>query len=361
MTFRTLRTAYEATHSFLKGKRHSILQCLLTTIIGAGALLPLGSVQADTPGCMNAQVLGPKLITDICWSCMFPLKVAGIPLSGGSGGAPSDAADQPVCACDDNLGLPRPGIPMSLWEPARLIEFQRVPGCSSVLNGIRFPFDRTAQGTHGTGTDRPGQLNFMHYHYYAFPLLTILDLFFPSMCNADGYMDLDVMYMSELDPTWANSELAFFTNPEAAAVANPAAYAACAADAVASTSGNPIDSMFWCAGSWGGIYPLSGAIPAERGVLEASSLATAKVLAGLHRRGLAWRTMGDDAMCRGVIDPTLPKSQYKFTLLHPIPETNSSHVMGESTLTWGASRLIPGVASDPIYTIWRWNDCCNTM
>ncbi len=38
-----------------------------------------------------------------------------------------------------------------MWEPARLVEFQRVPGCSSVLNGVRFPFDRTNQGHHGMG------------------------------------------------------------------------------------------------------------------------------------------------------------------------------------------------------------------
>lgn len=49
----------------------------------------------------------------------------------------------------------------------------------------------------------------MHYHYYAFPLLIMLDLFIKQTCNADGYMDLDIMYMSELDPTWNNDELAF--------------------------------------------------------------------------------------------------------------------------------------------------------
>lgn len=335
---------------------------VFTGILLAGALMVTTlNAQASTPGCSNAEVLGPKLITDICWSCLFPLKVAGFSLSGGDGGAPSDAANSPACACDDNLGLPRPGIPMSLWEPARLVEFQRVPGCSSVLNGVRFPFDRTFQGTHGAGTDMKGQEQFMHYHYYAFPLLMIMDLFFPAMCNPDGYMDLDVMYMSELDPTWANDELAFFTNPEAAAVSNPIAQAACVADAVASSAGRPLKNMFWCAGAWGGIYPLSGSVPADYGVLNGSSLMTAKLLAALHRRGLAWRTMGEDAMCRGKISPTLPKTQYKFTMLHPNPETDSSHVMGESILSWGMSRIIPGIAEDPIYTIWRWNDCCNTL
>ncbi len=65
----------------------------------------------------------------------------------------------------------------------------------------------------------------MHYHYYAFPLLVMLDLFIKQTCNADGYMDLDIMYMSELDPTRTMMS-SLFTNPEAAAVANPIAAAA---------------------------------------------------------------------------------------------------------------------------------------
>ncbi|MEW8419680.1 MAG: TraU family protein [Candidatus Thiodiazotropha endolucinida] len=27
---------------------------------------------------------------------------------------------------------------------------------------------------------------------------------------------------------------------------------------------------------------------------------------------------------------------------------------------WGAGKTIPGIGKDIIYTIWRWNDCCNT-
>src|SRR5260364_63091 len=82
------------------------------------------------------------------------------------------------------------------------------------------------------------------------------------------------------------------------------------------------------------------------------------VLAALHRRGLSWRTMGADALCKGVIDPLLPKTQYQFTLLHPVPETHSAHVIGELALNWGIAKIIPAVGQDPIYTIWRWNDCC---
>ncbi|EPG4157683.1 TraU family protein, partial [Klebsiella pneumoniae] len=118
--------------------------------MAVSAVFWVGSVSAD-PGCQNAEVIGGKLITDICWSCIFPIKVAGVPISGGGGSFPSEAVSNPLCMCEDNLGVPRPGVTTSMWEPARLVEFQRVPGCSSVLNGVRFPFDRTNQGHHGMG------------------------------------------------------------------------------------------------------------------------------------------------------------------------------------------------------------------
>src|SRR5260363_193373 len=213
------------------------------------------------------------------------------------------------------------------------------------------------------GASRPGSLDggdgsFMHYHFYAFPLLAWLELFVRPNCNPDGYMDLDVLYFSELDTTWNHDELAFFTNPEAAAVANPIAAATCTADAASSLTGKPLKQLFWCAGSWGTLYPLSGHQNGGKGVIRDSSLLTARVLAALHRRGLSWRTMGADALCKGVIDPLLPKTQYQFTLLHPVPETYSAHVIGELALNWGIAKIIPAVGQDPIYTIWRWNDCC---
>ncbi|CAE6908558.1 hypothetical protein ACOMICROBIO_EPCKBFOG_01861 [Vibrio sp. B1FLJ16] len=158
--------------------------------------------------CPDAGLLSGKLLTDVCWSCIFPIRVAGLPL--GSGNVPSGASNKSFCLCEDNLGVPRPGIVTSMWEPARLIELVRTPGCSPSLGGIRLPLgDRRLQGGHGEGEYDTGDLAFYHYHYYAFPLLVMLDLFMDGNCNADGYMDFDLMYLSELDPTWLNDELAF--------------------------------------------------------------------------------------------------------------------------------------------------------
>ncbi|MCB5162654.1 TraU family protein [Marinomonas algarum] len=337
----------------------SLKVSLFALLCLGGSLVKAESADTEGSGCQNAEVIGPKMLTDICWSCIFPLRVAGVDVSG-SGRMPSGAVKSPLCLCEDNQGVSRPGVTTSMWEPARVVEFQRVPGCSSVLNGTRFPFDITNQGQHGEGEQDDSDASFTHYHYYSFPLLQMLDMFVKQSCNPDGFTDLDIMYLSELDPTWNNDQLAFFTSPEASAVANPVATLACTADAVSSALGRPIDRLFWCAGSWGNIYPLSGRQTGGKGTIRDTSLLSARVLGSLHRRGLAYGTVGDQAMCGGNLMPTLPKSQYKFTMLHPVPETESAHVIGESTLTWGFSRTIPAVGEDPIYVIWRWNDCCNT-
>lgn len=336
-----------------------MIKPIFKTISAIALAITALNVSSDT-GCVDSGIIGPALITDVCWECMFPIRVAGASMSGSSGSAPVGAVDNSLCVCYDGLGVPRPGITTSLWEPARLIEFQRIPGCSSVLNGTVLPFNKSNIGDHGNGEYDSGDGLFMHYHYYAFPLMIMLDMYVRGSCNPDGYQDLDLMYLSEVDPTWNSDELAFFTNPEAAAVANPIAQEACAVDAVSSNSGAPLDSMWWCAGSWGPVYPLSGNGAGYNGTIQDSSLKTVKVLAAIHRRGLGFTTMGEDAMCEANRSPFLPKAQYKFSMIYPMPETSRAHLIGESTLIWGNNRKVPTTGEDPIYIIWRWNDCCST-
>lgn len=317
--------------------------------------------------CEKADLLSSKLITDVCWDCIFPLVVARVKIGSSSGDVPAGATDKYMCACRDHSGMNTPGIATSFWEPARLIEFQTRPGCMSALNmdlgsSGSGNFSRVRTGTPGLNSGAAGDLAFYHYHYYAFPLLEMLNMFTGIRCGSDGYNDFDLMYMSELDPTWDDPDLAFFVNPEAALVANPVAESYCMADSISSTvKRKPLQELFWCAGSWGGIYPLSGYVHMPSSRIKTVSLLTARVLASLHRRGLAFRTMGSDAMCRAVVDPMPVKGQYRFNMIYPVPETHKSHVMGESVLGWGGARFIPGVAENPVFMIFRWHDCCNTL
>ena len=211
-------------------------------VILAAVALCVGSVRsakAKEVGCIDAKIISQKLITDVCWDCVFPIKVAGVAVSGSKhkNRVPDGAATQPFCMCWDNQGVPKPGVTTQFWQPNRLVEYQRVSGCSSVLNGVRFPFNRLNQGTQEKAEERPGEgelQTYRHYHFYAFPVMLMLDIFVPGHCNPGAFHDLDVMYLSEVDPTWKADELAFFANPEAALIATPLAATACVPDAVAS-------------------------------------------------------------------------------------------------------------------------------
>ena len=70
-------------------------------VIAMSAALWGGSVAAD-PGAK--MLISGKLITDVCWSCIFPIKIAGVPISGPGGSYPDDSAKNPLCLCNDNLG-----------------------------------------------------------------------------------------------------------------------------------------------------------------------------------------------------------------------------------------------------------------
>jgi len=310
--------------------------------------------------CPDAELLSGKLITDICWSCLFPVRIAGMPIGGGA--VPAGASGAVVCACTDGLGVPKPGFTIGLWEPARIIELVRNPTCAPALGGIRLPFgDVRLLGSGGQSEYDGSDVAFYNVHVYAFPLLVMLDLFFDDRCNPDGFSELDLLHFSELDPTWNNAELGFFAHPEAAWLTSPPAQAACLADGVSASAGVPLDEVFWCAGTWGLLYPFAGAQPTLGSRPRYTSLSATRTMAALHRRGLARQTMGDAALCKAPIEPFLPKSQYKLSMFYPLPEANGSHVIGESPFRWGVYRTYPGPGEDHLYLLWRWQDCCATF
>ncbi len=314
--------------------------------------------RAQTTGCDDAQLFSAALLTAICWDCVFPIRIAGASLGASAGSIPRKASNQSICLCRDALGAPHVGVTISMWEPARIVEVVRNPGCSPILGGVSLPSaGLMRRGGHGEAVYTQGDSAFHHYHVWAFPVLMMLDLFVVDRCVQDGYLDLDVMFLSELDPTWAFDELAYWTTPEVALTSNPLVQAACVGDAVAANADEPIDELFWCAGSWGGLYPLVGTTLAPDSLPETTSLLATRGLAAMHRRGMAWRTMGSDTLCRGRIDPFLPKSMYQMSMWHPVPESRGRHAIGESTFQWGEWRNIPG-KGDNVWLAWRWNDCC---
>ena len=326
-----------------------------------------GDTEAGGPGCEDAGVLSAGMASAICWDCLFPIIVSNGPMTADRIDRMPDRAasstSQNYCYCSDSPGVSGAGIITSFWEPARLMEIVRKSGCSSVLGGVRFPFNRLNQGTYGRlsqDTEGTGGLSFAHYHYYSFPVLSLLDAWIPAKCNPGGFMDLDVVYLSEIDPTWNNDEIAFFTHPEAALMTSPTAVSSCIEDAFSADEGKPVDDLYWCAGAWGTLFPVSGKVLSREGIMKTASLLSVRALYELHYRGIEWRSMGIDAMCGGTIDDYLPKSQYRFQVFHPVAETDDNHALGEPVRNWGEGRVIPAVGEDPVFLIWRWLDCCAT-
>lgn len=311
----------------------------------------------SNPTCPNANILGPGLITDVCWQCIFPIRIAGVPIGGS---LPRGAASPRPILC--NCGM-NPGIQMSMWQPARVIETVRTPYCSPALSGIRLSRSIRGQGNPdaavNASVDGKNMANYQ-YHMLSFPLLAILELFTHPQCGS-RFVDVDMLLLSELDPTHNDDELAMWTSPEATLFANPAAQAACAIDAAAATAGRPMHTMHWCAGSWGPIFPMTGNFPENFSPQQMAGLMSTRALAKSHRLGLSRQTMGNRAMCGAHIAPILDKRQYKMSVYYPLPEANNNHWIGENSFRWGEWRVIPGVGEDFVNIVWNWVDCCVTL
>ena len=190
------------------------------------ALLP--GPAAAGPTC-HGRFMNP--ITDICWSCLFPLTIGSASIL--SDGQPDIGnPSSPVCYCSNP---PRIGVSIGFWEPVRMVDVTRTPFCMVGLGGIALdPGLDVPRGAH-VGHDSQTRNSFYHAHWYANPILTWLEVLLDFPCLEKG--SLDLAYLTEVDPLWNDDELTLLLNPDAVLFATPVAIAACAADCVAATVG----------------------------------------------------------------------------------------------------------------------------
>lgn len=300
----------------------------------------------------------PNPVKDICWTCLFPIQIGAITMTTANQKNNGDPPPPMICTCPAPPPIfIRVGVGVSFWEPARIAEVVRTPMCSPTLNGTVLGTVNAPAGTN-TEPDGEGGQAFYHVHWFQYPVLSWIGMAFTSgACMVNEPFDL--AYMSEIDPLWDDDEVAFLSNPEAVLFANPVAQAACVADTVAaSATGFGIDSLFWCSGSQGSIYPLSGNHANHVGGVDSSLAIVHKNIFRQHRALMAMDTSTNAAMCGNMPQPMMRKRQYKQQMLFPIPQTRTGLGFGAQSSFWAAGREFPYKGEDFSYLIWRKRKCC---
>lgn len=366
---------------------------------------PATTVKSVDSTCPNAGLLGAGMIKYICWECVLPIILYGIPISAGNRSEiPQAAFSGFFCSCQiGTTGVYSEGVVSGLRTMAKVVEVVRNPHCSPLLGGLSLFGDTLLKSPNKKAKlNSGGDKQYYNANTWSFPLLYMIEALISKNCTAN-FSTINLVGLSTVIPTWSNDELALAIQPETAVFANIFAVTINTADGLALTAspqgyGNLQirDQMFGVIGLWGSsLPPYTGNVSHSSSAPQGSALIAARALALEFRVGKEKLTMGSASMCGGTIFPMLPKTQYKISQIFPMPQAENNPMpaalqnppgappacgaaplpacppadmprsrccnqIGESTLKWNEWRTLPGF-EDYIYLFFRWTDCCVTM
>lgn len=338
------------------------------------------------------------MFQDVCWSGMFPMRVMGATLIPGKTKVPDDATRKIVCTCNGDIKkgeIPKVGFTLGFWAPAKIMDVTRKPYCLPSLGGIQLPVAGVDFLNGGVNTGRNDRHEaFANWALYSFPIIYMLRMIDDGACPADGLTEFDLLYTSAALPNWNDvlGRYTTFINPEMLLFTGVTALFALPVDTVASTLGKPVNDLFWVAGGWGPMYPITGFFGSGNGDMRDpvgfTSLTAVRGLALLHRLGMMRETVGDRNICERQDQFIIRKDAYRWQALAPSPESNGwgagqtapgdqvssvnqvqqvtpptregtcTHATGSSTAAWGVWRDVPVTGEDHSYLIYQWTDCC---
>jgi len=302
-------------------------------------------------------------VTDVNWKTLFPLKIAGSTVGDpDKDNATPKTKSKPICTCSDPI--PRVGVPIGFFEAFRTADVTTRPYCMVSLGGFQMNLSKTARKGY-VHNKTSGKINekssFYHVHWIEYPALAWLN-FLTNMGCVSPSSELDIAYMTELDPLWDNEVLGVNLTPEAFLFAgNPLAEVACTADCIKSSVGCAINSLFWCSGCRGGVYPLTGFVGKSRGGVYDTVKVLEKFIFKMHRELLLHGSVGTSGLCGLYPMPWWRKDQYKIQMAYPKVEKNTriaSNPIGRTTVHWEPNKAYPIKGEDFSYVIWRRRDCC---
>jgi conjugal transfer pilus assembly protein TraU len=296
---------------------------------------------------------------------VFPIRIGGVQIFTFSGLEDYNSIGSlPVCICMNPI--PRVGITISLWEPAALAEVSKIPWCSPTIGATipvkvgpgAFAVGESSTSGKSKSVDTHTTRTYYSYqaHWWKFPTFAILKLFTDIVCLSSSG-SLDLAYVTEIDPLWQNDAWSAFINPEAILFANPVAQLACTVDSATSTVGFPLDPLWWCEGTWGNSFPLTGSLQAQDPI-SGSAAIVGRMIAKLHRQMMLPITSGTGVLCVSYPVPIWKKSQYGIFPIYPVVFPKRQPI-GRSTFIWGFFNNIPYKnRHNFVYSVYRKRDCC---
>lgn len=327
--------------------RHRLINVLATLLLTL-VLMPASSYASQCKG----HFVNP--LTDICWDCLFPLTIGHAELVK-SRYPDTKNPSNPLCLCPVDL-LERFGVTIGYWEPFAMVDVTRKPYCMVNLGVQLHIKDQGLGGSQMPDTDGRGA--FYYAHWYKYPLIYWLQILTSMGCmETDNF---DVMFISELDPTWNDSEFAFSLHPEATLFTSRIARASCALDANTALAGTAVDRLFWCQGAQGSTYPLTGFVANQASPISAATLLAERLDFKLHRIGAIRDSVGKDApaICHTHRSAILPKSRYRYQMVNTLPDAKQCHAFGHSVTSWETGHTYPSDGDNFGFLIWKKRNCC---
>lgn len=193
-------------------------------------------------------------ITDVCWSCMFPIYISPLPIKWGYAGQKGSVVTEKksiqdsylkglqvlplgLCHCP-NHSVAFIGFLMSFYEPYRSVDVTKDPFCLVGLGGINLgaglsdllPSPGYGDEVHGMQT----RSSFYQVHWYLDPILEMLEVLDVG-CTMGANASIDLLFMSEVDPAWSDDDISFIFSPEVVLFTSMPAQLACATDCIAAS------------------------------------------------------------------------------------------------------------------------------
>lgn len=318
------------------------------------AFLLLFIYSKDSKACSANPSAMIQTLGSMCHSCMLPLSVGGVQIVSGPMPDSTRLVTSPVCACP----FPPPifvriGIPVSFFEPSRLIEVVSEPYCFPAM-GLSTGLGNGLLGGK-TNREASSQNTFMQAHYMMFAPYALMELMTDFICVES--VGLDIAYITEPDPLWNSDTLGFIINPEALLFGNPITNLSCVADSISSSVYTPLEPLFWCMGSWGNAYPLTGHKPTSGSFAQDSIGIASKLIYKLHRQLILWGSFGEAGLCNKFPMPIWRKAAYRLQPIVPIPHPIATSI-GQTGLMWDAGKTPPMNFDNFGYLLFKKRDCC---